>query len=142
MVIDVPNENGIMKFQLQDILYLLEVAYTLVSVGHLDEDGFLVTFGGRRCTTRDVNKEVIGVVSKMATRVYKVEHEDIASGVEEHLTLDTLHCHLGHISLEMARKLVKERMITVLELSQLEHYKYLNLNNKFHYHYLEQYKSR
>ena len=91
LVIDVPNKNGITKFQLQDILYLPEVVYTLVSVGRLDEDGFLVTFGGGRCTIRDVNKEVIGVVPKMVTRVYKVEHEDMASGAEEHLTLDTLH---------------------------------------------------
>ena len=33
-------------------------------------------------------------------------------------------------------------MIPMLELSQLEQYKYLNLNNKLHYCYLEQYKSR
>ena len=112
LVIDVPNKNGITKFWLQDILYLPEVAYTLVSVRCLDKDGFLVTFGGGRCTIRDVNKEVIGVVPKTVTRVYKVEHEDIASGEEEHLTLDTLHHCLGHISLETVRKLVKERMIT------------------------------
>ena len=81
-------------------MYSPEVAYTLVSVGHLDEDGFLVTFGGGKCTIRDVNKEVIGVVPKTSMRVYKVEHEDIASGAEEHLTLDTLHRRLGHISPE------------------------------------------
>ena len=45
-----------------------------------------MTFGGGKCTIRDVNKEVIRVVPKTSTRVYKVEHEDIASGAEEHLT--------------------------------------------------------
>ena len=77
LVINIPNENGIMKFQLQDILYSPEVAYMLVSVGHLDEDGFSVTFSGGKCTIRDVNREVVGVVPKMATRIYKVEHEDM-----------------------------------------------------------------
>ena len=49
---------------------------------------------------------------KMATRIYKVEHEEMANGVEEYLTLDNLHCHLGHISLDTARKLVREKMVT------------------------------
>ena len=84
----------------------------LVSVGHLDKDGFSVTFGGGKCTIRDVNREVIGVVPKTATRVYKVEHEDMANRVEEHLTLDKLHRRLGHISPDTARKLVREKMVT------------------------------
>ena len=50
----------------------------LVSIGCLDEDGFLVTFGGGKCTIQDGNKEVVGVIQKTATRVYKVEHEDMA----------------------------------------------------------------
>ena len=79
LVIDIPNEGDFTKFRLQDVLYSPEVAYTLVSVGRLDEDGFSVTFGGRKCTIRDVNREVIGVVPKTATRVYKVEHEDMAN---------------------------------------------------------------
>ena len=62
LVIDIPSDNGTMQFRLQEVLYSPEVVYMLVSIGHLDEDGFLVTFGGGKCTIRDGNKEVVGVI--------------------------------------------------------------------------------
>ena len=106
IVIDIPIDSGTMQFQPQEVLYSLEVAYTLVSIRCLDEDGFLVTFGGGKCMIRDGNKEVVGVVQKTAMWVYKVEHENMAGVVEERLTLDSFHHHMGHISLETTRKLV------------------------------------
>ena len=75
-----------------------------------------MTFGGGKCTIRDVNREVIVVVPKTAMRVYKVEHEDMENGVEEHLTLDKLHRCLGHISPDTVRKLVREKMVTGVQL--------------------------
>ena len=112
LVIDIPSDNGTTQFRLQEVLYSPEVAYTLVSIGRLDEDGFLVTFGGGKCTIQDGNKEVVGVIQKTVTRVYKVEHEDMAGVAEEWLTLDSFHCCMGHISLETARKLVRDKMVT------------------------------
>ena len=51
---------------------------------------------------------------------------------------------LSKASLQSAKyqKQELDGKVRVLELSQLEQYKYLNLNNKLDYHYLEQYKSR
>ena len=91
LIIDIPNNNDITQHRLQDVLYSLEVAYMLVSVGHLDEEGFFVTFGGGSCTIRDKNKELVGVIVKMASRVYKVEHEEVANVAEERLTLGCFH---------------------------------------------------
>ena len=65
---------------------------------------------------RDVNREVVGVVPKTVMRIYKVEHEDMASGAEEYLTLESLHRHLGHISPDTVRKLVREKMVTGIQL--------------------------
>ena len=96
LVIDIPIDGGTTQFQLQEALYSLEVAYMLVSIRCLDEDGFLVTFGGGKCMIRDGNKEVVGVVQKMVTRVYKVKHENMAEVVEERLTLDSFHHRMGH----------------------------------------------
>ena len=36
--------------------------------------------------------------------------------MEEHLTLDKLHCRLGHISPDTVRKLVREKMVTGVRL--------------------------
>ena len=84
----------------------------LVSIQCLDDDGFLVIFGSGKCTIRDGNKEVIGVVQKMTMRVYKVEHENMAGAVEERLNLESFHHCMGHVSPEMASKLVRDQMVT------------------------------
>jgi len=90
------------------------VAYTLVSIGKLDNAGFTATFGGQKCTIKRHGgniEEVVGVVQKTLLGVYKVEHEDgVANAAEERLTLEKFHHHMGHMSPEVARKLVKDNM--------------------------------
>ena len=54
----------------------------------------------------------MGLVPKTAARVYKVEHEEIASGAEERLSLGSFHQRMGHISPDTARKLIKDKMVT------------------------------
>ena len=82
----------------------------------MDEDGFLITFGGGKCIIRDKNKDLVGVIPKTAVRVYKVEHEEMASGAEERLSLGSFHRCMGHIFSDTARKLVKDKMVTGIRL--------------------------
>ena len=61
----------------------------------------------------------VGEVLKKSLRIYKVEHEEeeeMAGVAEEKLTLDQFHCRMGHISPEVARKLVKDGMVTGVRL--------------------------
>ena len=117
LVIDVPNDSGANELRLLEVLYSPEVAYTLVSIGRLDEDGFSVTFGGGKCTIRDANKEVVGVVPKIAMRIYKVEHEEgVANEAEERLTLGCFHRRMGHVSPDVAHKLVRDQLVTGVRL--------------------------
>jgi hypothetical protein len=44
--VDLPNGTGRSKLELTDVQYSTEVAYTLVSVGHLDDKGYTFKFGG------------------------------------------------------------------------------------------------
>jgi hypothetical protein len=46
MVIEVLNSVNALKLQLTEVLYSLEVGYTLVSIGQLDECGYSATFAG------------------------------------------------------------------------------------------------
>ena len=60
----------------------------------------------------------VGEVLRRLSRIYKVEHEEeeIAGAAEEELTLDQFHHCMGHISPEVARKLVKDGMVTGVQL--------------------------
>ena len=117
LVIDVPHGDGATQLRLLDVLYSAEVGYTLVSIGRLDEAGFTVVFGGGQCMLRGEDGVEIGVVPRTSTRVYKVEREEaVASAAEERLTLDKFHRRMGHISIDVARKLIKDNMITGVRL--------------------------
>ena len=48
-----------------EVLYSSEVGYTLVSVGQLDDNGILTTFGGGKCIIRGPDGEELGSVPKM-----------------------------------------------------------------------------
>src|SRR5271168_2704740 len=117
LVVDVPNGSGRTQLRLQGVLYSAEVGYTLVSIGRLDEAGFTVSFGGGKCVLVGEDGVEVGVVPKTSTRVYRVDHEQaVANAAEERLTLDKLHRRMGHISLDAARKLLKDNMITGVRL--------------------------
>ena len=117
LVVDIPHGTGETQLRLHDVLYSAEVGYTLVSVGRLDEAGFTVKFGGGKCTLYGEDDVEIGVVPRTSTRVYKVEHEEaVASVAEERLTLDQFHRRMGHISLDVARKLLKDKMVSGIKL--------------------------
>ena len=117
LVIDLPHGDGVTQLRLSDALYSAEVGYTLVSIGRLDEAGFTVIFGGGKCTLKGEDGVEIGAVPRTSTRVYKVEHEEaVASAAEERLTLDQFHRRMGHISIDVARKLIKDNMVAGVRL--------------------------
>ena len=107
MMIDVPNSVDISQLSLTKVLYSPEVGYTLVSMGCLDDKGFLLTFAGGKCTIKGPDGVCVGKVPKNSNGLYKVAHEqDEANVAAEVLTLDQFHHYMGHISLEVAQKLV------------------------------------
>jgi hypothetical protein len=117
LVVDIPNGSDISQLRLTEVLYSPEVGYTLVSIGRLDDAGFSSTFGDGKCVIKGPDGEVVGEIPKTSRRVYKVEHdEDVANVVEERLTLDRFHRRMGHISSEVARKLVRDKFVTGVRL--------------------------
>ena len=89
----------------------------LVSIGRLDKAGFTAVFGGGKCTLLGEDEVVIGVVPRMPTRVYKVEHEDgMANAAEEQLTMDKFHRRMGHILPVYTLKLIRDKMVTGVHL--------------------------
>ncbi len=119
MCIDVLNGANASNLQLTEVMYSPEVGYTLISVGRLDDLGFELTFGGGKCIIRAPDGEVVGVVPKDDGGLYRVRHEgDSAGAAEEVLTLDQLHRRMGHISPEVARRLVEKGFVTGIKLDK------------------------
>ena len=117
LVINVPNGDSFTKLQLTDMQYSPNVAYTLVSIGRLDKEGFTALFGHGRCVLRGPDGEKIGEVQRTGRKAYKVEHEEeMASAAEETLTLEQLHRRMGHASIQVIRDLIKNGMVTGIRL--------------------------
>ena len=113
LVIDVPNgDNHFCRLQLSGVQYSLEIAYTLVLIGWLDEAGFSLLFRNGKCLIHGPDGKNIWEVLKALRKVYRVEHvEGEASAAEKVLTLECFHHCMGHISFQTAKQLVKNEYI-------------------------------
>jgi hypothetical protein len=117
MTVNIPNSTDILQLRLTEVLYSPEVGYTLVSVGCLDKNGFSVTFAGGKCTIQGPEGDHIGAIPKTGRGIYRVAHEpELANVATEVLTLDQFHHRMGHISTEVARKLVDKGFVTGVRL--------------------------
>ena len=118
LIVDVPNGNGhFCKLRLSGVQYSPEIAYTLVSIGQLDEAGFTAIFGNGKCLIRGPDGEKVGEVMRAERKVYRVEHVEVeASAAEKMLSLERFHRCMGHISLQTAKSLVKNKLITGVRL--------------------------
>ncbi|CAA7268571.1 unnamed protein product [Cyclocybe aegerita] len=113
LIINVPSGVNMKQLHLTEVLYSPEVGYTLVSIGRLDEKGFSATFAHGKCVIRGPKGEEVGEVAKNAKGLYRVEHDDdtVNSAIET-ITLDQFHRCMGHISPEVARRLVSNKFVT------------------------------
>ncbi|KAG5715707.1 hypothetical protein E4T56_gene198 [Termitomyces sp. T112] len=98
LIIDVPCNMALSNLHLTKVFYSLDVGYMLVSVGKLDDAGFEVTFGKGSASSR----------GKM------VPCQALAA--KEIVTLEQLHCQMGHISPEVAWKLIAKGFVTGVHL--------------------------
>ena len=62
--IHLPNGNKYTNVMHQDVLYTLDIALTLVSIGLIDKASYTMTFKGSMCTIHDTAGKVIGSFPK------------------------------------------------------------------------------
>ena len=93
MIVEVPNRYDMSKLRLTKVLFSLEVGYTLVSIGHLDELGLLTTFAEGFCTIKGSDGETIGQILRTSKGLYHVVHEhETANAAAETVMVMELHC--------------------------------------------------
>jgi len=73
--ITVPNGESTTPIMLKNMLYAPEIATTLVSIGHIDNAGYLTTFGDRICSIHNADNKCIGQVP-MQNRLYHVDQQN------------------------------------------------------------------
>ena len=90
-------------------------AFTLVSIGQIDDTRYFVMFGRNICVIHNTKGDLIGHFPKSHS-IYKVKHRSIklAGAVvngKMNMSLRELHEHMEHISVVTIRELVCKGMI-------------------------------
>ena len=109
MAIQVPNGDTESEVLLRGVLYAPSVAYTLVSLGTLDEEGYRMSVGGGYLEITDPYGQRVGQIVHTLRGLYRVAHEEKANAVE-------LLSVMEHIAPSTARKLVDSGAITGIKI--------------------------
>jgi hypothetical protein len=115
LIIKVPNAVDISELTLTEVLYSPAVGYTLVSIGHLDELRYSITFGDGTCVIRDPTEEVMGQIPKSWCGLYHVVHQtggNSANAAVETIMVMELHKCMGHIAPSIAHRLAENGLLS------------------------------
>ena len=121
MCIEVPNGMISSKLYLTKVLFSPEVRYTLVSIRWLDQCSYTTTKGGGSCTIWDKNNSVMGQIPHSLQGIYCVTMDPTKSTsvAVETLTPMEIHCRMGHISMTIAAKLIKDGLVTGIQIHNM-----------------------
>jgi GAG-pre-integrase domain len=116
LVIRVPNNGTEHTLTLRNALHAPAVAYTLMSIGALDEEGYTAHIKDGCLEIISPHGEQVGLIPRTPRRLYKVVHTSDSVDAAELITAMELHHRLGHISVDTARKLVESGAVRGIEL--------------------------
>ena len=121
MIVEVPNRYNMSKLCLTEVLFSLEVGYTLVSIGCLDELGLSMTFAEGFCTIKGSNSKTIEWILCTLKGLYHVVHEhETANAATEMVTVMELHRWYGHITPSVACHLVENGLVSGLKFDNMK----------------------
>jgi transposase InsO family protein len=112
----VPNKGTKSQLALCNTLHAPSVAYTLVSLGALDQEEYHFRLGDGRLEIVSPEGERVGQIPRTQQRLYKVDRAPESAHVAEIVSVMELHHCMGHIAVASARKLVESGAVTGVEL--------------------------
>ena len=121
MYIRIPNRTQpSSRILLKDVLYASSMGVTLVSISKITSAGSTIIFTRDFCRIFGKNRVMLGEI-KVKRGLYHVysstsEVQGYSAEEKEPLTIDEFHRHLGHVSQEQAKLLVKKGLIEGVEL--------------------------
>jgi GAG-pre-integrase domain len=114
--VQVPNRATSTPILLQDALHMPDMGLMVVSIGRIANAGYSVAFEGNACNIKNKKGTLIGKVPSTANGLYKVKQVYVAVTEPEQVDLYTLHRRLGHIAPNTICKLIKDNIITGIQL--------------------------
>ena len=108
------------KCKLNDVLYVPELTYNLLSVSMAVEKGMTVTFNDRRCIIKDTNQRLITVATKVGNlycllyakpkdHVYSVAEKLDENGYSS--KEDLWHRRYSHLGVKNLQKLARDHLV-------------------------------
>jgi len=117
LIVKTPVNGRKSVLYLYYVLYVPSISYTLVSLGALDEEGFMSHIGDRHLRLTSPSGELIANVTCNASRLYKYERSPEYAHAVELLSVMELHHRLGHISVASTRKLIEIGAVKGIKLN-------------------------
>jgi len=72
MKVEIPNGGQTETITLKDVLYAPDIAYTLISIGHIDAAGLSTVFKDGKCTISTAKGRAIAQIPKDSVGLYRV----------------------------------------------------------------------
>jgi len=119
VLISIPNGCTTTTICLTSVLYTPSIGVTLVSVGCIDDAGYMCLFGNRHCEIHRSDGELVGVILKRQALYQVIRDVEKPSAHVARLTKITvmdLHHHMGHIAPHAACELVTKGLVTGLKI--------------------------
>jgi GAG-pre-integrase domain len=121
LYVELPNGSQKTKVIFKDSIHAPDMAFTLLSISHLDQAGFSVTFNKGMCTIRDPKGCTIATVSHsdglhQIAALNRPKSEQMANAVSGKMTISKAHRRLGHIAHSVIRHAVANNLITGINL--------------------------
>jgi hypothetical protein len=119
MHIQIPNGKTCTTVLLKDVLYAPDMGLTIISISCVAAARFAALFCANFCHIFDPKQRRIRHIHVTTNGLYCVDHNEVISAAgtsTTKLNLDELHWWMGHIAPEATRKLVKDGLVSGIEL--------------------------
>jgi hypothetical protein len=90
---------------------------TIISISRIIRVGCVMLFEGNSCYIKNKKGKVIRKIPWSTNGLFKVKHQVTAASAEEHVSIPTLHCRLGHILLDTIHSLICHDIINGVKIT-------------------------
>ena len=120
MHVELPNGKSMSWILLKDVLYAPNMGATLISISKIASAGFKTIFHKDLLKIFGLRDSALGCIMVQKS-LYRVEHEPrevVANVTTDTVTIEELHRIMGHISPEVARKLIEDGLVEGVKLDR------------------------
>ena len=125
ILLEVPNGTGVSKFKLKNVAHALSMAFTLVSIGKLDDAGCTAEFTDNFCLVRDPAGKVMARIPK-TNGLYRISAPWIVPDAAhvaikaQRLTFYEAHRVFGHLNYAAVKHAISTEKVSGIEIEDLD----------------------